>query len=97
MIRQTTRHRWSLCEPLMTTDQSWQSQPFVLRAEVIDTAHQVHPGLQGLALPGERARAARQAVQTTAKGAVDALNESSVDVTLALRLLDQGCDRFLRS
>ena len=60
----------------------------MLRAEVVDTTDKVHPRLQGLALPGQRSRAPGQAVKTTAKGPVYALNEGGVNVPFALRLSD---------
>lgn len=93
MIGQATSHRRRPCQPLVATDQPWQAQALVLGAEIIDATNQVHTRLQGLALPGQRARASGQAVQTTAKGPVDPLDEGRVDVPLALRLLDQLRDR----
>jgi len=78
----------------MATAQSRQSQAFMLRAEVVDTTNKVHSRLQGLALPGQRSRAPGQAVKTTAKGPVYALNEGGVNVPFALRLSDHLRDRF---
>ncbi len=68
----------------------------MLRAEVVDTTNKVHSRLQGLALPGQRSRAPGQAVKTTAKGPVYALNESGVDIAFALRLFDHLRDGLLR-
>ena len=81
----------------MTADQPRQPQTFVLRAEVVDTSHKVHAGLQGLALSGESSRSSGQAVHTTAKRPIDALYESGVDIAFALRPFDHICNRFFGS
>src|SRR5262249_37078445 len=91
-----TRHRRCSFKPLVATGQSRQPQAFMLRAEVVDTTNKVHSRLQGLALLGQRSRAPGQAVKTTAKGPVYALNESGVDRAFALRLFDHLCDGLLR-
>lgn len=81
----------------MASDQSWQSQTFVFCAEVVDTTNEVHSRLQGLALSSKRSRASGQTVNTTAKGSVNSLNESSVDVAFALCLFDHLGDCVLCS
>jgi len=96
MISQVARHRRCPFQPPMTSDQPRQSQTFVFRAEVGDTSHQVHPTVQCPALSSQGARASRQVVNTTAKRAVDALNEGGVDLTFALCLLDYCGHHFLR-
>lgn len=95
MIGNASGHRRCPFEPLMASDQSRQSQAFVFRAEVVETTDKVHARLQGLALSGERSRASGQAVQTTAKGSVNPLDEGRVDVAFALRLFDHRCDCLL--
>ena len=94
MIRNAGRHRWRPFEPLVAPDQSRQSQAFVLRAEVVDATHKIHPRLQGLTLSCQRSRASGQAVNVTAKGPIDSLNEGGVNVPFALRLSDHLRDRF---
>jgi hypothetical protein len=97
MICNATRHRRGPFKPLVASDQSWQSQAFVLRAEVVDATDKVHSRLQGLALSRQRSRASGQAVQTSAEGPVKPLNEGGVNVPFALRPLDHLRDRFFCS
>jgi hypothetical protein len=66
MICYATGHRGCPFKPPVASDESWQSQAFMLRAEVIDTTDKVHPRLQGLAPPGKGSCASGQACKTTA-------------------------------
>ncbi len=97
MIRQAARYRRCPCKPFMTSNQSWQSEAFVLRAEVVDAPHKIHPRLQGFTSSGQGSCASGQAVQTTAKRAIDALNEGGVDIACTLRQFDQLSDCFFCS
>ena len=76
----------------MTSHQSWQSQAFVLGAEVVDAPHQRHPSLQGVTLSGQGSGASGQAVQTTAKRVIEAFKEGGVDAAFALRQFDHRGD-----
>jgi hypothetical protein len=97
MICNATSYRRGPFKPLAASDQTRQSQAFILRAEVIDTTDKIHSQLQGLTLSGQGTRASGQAEKAAAKGSVvplDDENEGCVDVAFPLRLLNHLSDRF---
>ena len=94
MISQAGGHRRRPSQPFVAADQSRQAETLVLSAEVVNATDQEHAAAQAPAVSGEGACATRQAVQGTAKGRVEALDEGGVEFASALRRLDQGGDRF---
>ena len=97
MRRQPSGHRGCAPEPFVSAYQTWQAQALVLRAEVVDRSYQVRARVQARVCPRERARASRQATQTTAERPVESFDVSRIDVARALRRADEGCDGCARA
>lgn len=81
-------------QPLMAADQPRQPQTQMIGTEVVDGSDQVHPPVQGLALPGQGAASANQRAQPLTECAVESLDVSGVDHASGLRLLEEGFDRL---
>ncbi len=58
--------------------------------EIIQTAHDIHTGFQGMDIASQGASSPGQTIETLAKGGVEPFNESGVDHTLSLGLADQA-------
>jgi hypothetical protein len=94
MIGQTSCNSWRTLNPTVpeTADGQLETQAMVRMTEIVQAANHIHASLQGLNFASRGASSPGKAIQTLAKGSIEALDESGIDATCALRLLDDGLD-----
>jgi hypothetical protein len=78
----------------MATNQPGQSQRTVFSAKVVDCASQIHRVVQRLRAHSQSATASCQGGNVSAKGRIDAFNESSVKDSAAADLVARSFDLF---
>ena len=61
-------------------------------AEIVEAANHIHPRFQGIDFASQGACSADKAIETLAKGGVEAFDEGGIDPAGALCFLNEGFD-----
>ena len=68
----------------------------MIGTEIVETAQNEHPGLEGFRLTSQGPRATSQRSQPLTKGGIEAFDIGGVDAALSLRALDERLDQLSR-
>ena len=81
MVSQTSGNRRSAQHPMDATvsDPEFEAQAVVMSTEVVDTADQIHPRLEGFNLASQSTTPSDEAGQPLAESGVQPLDEGGVD------------------